>query len=351
MNKVLLILIFLIVSCEKQQSFTVEEVIVKNEADNISLAGNLTLPSGEGPFTGVVLVAGSGEMDRDETFHGHKFFKVLAEYLAKNGIASYRYDKRGVGASTGNFETATIRNFSSDALEALKFLKSHPRIAQAGFIGHSEGTKAASMATLNNNYCDFLVLMAPYALPSDQGFLRLTEAVLSARGIPREDIDKHINIESQIWELLKQDSSLKVIRVNAEHIIRTNLDDYHYLKNTKKEDLDNAISNDVKYFVNALNLDEIRNYNEATFLSELKCPVFALTGNKDLFVVYPDDFNRVKELIESNPNIESTFKVYPNLNHLFQTCETGLVEEVSHIAETMNKQVLYDIAGWIKKLK
>ena len=327
-----------------------EEVIVKNEVDKITLAGNLTIPEGEGPFPGVVLVAGTGPIDRDETFEGHKFFKVLAENLAINGIASYRYDKRGVGGSTGDFSSVTIKDFSSDALVALKFLKSHPKVVKAGFIGHSEGTKVTTMAMLDNDYSDFLVLMAPYALPGHQGFLNQTEAILSARGVSKENIDKQINIETQIWEVLKHEVSLEATRIKVENLIQNNLDDYHYLKNTKKEDLEEAITSEANFFATALNIDEVRNYNHP-FLSELRCPVFALTGDKDLYVVYPDDFNRARELIKSNMGIESTFKVYPSVNHMFQTCETGLYDEISEITETMNGQVMTDIADWINELQ
>ena len=142
------------------QSNTTTEVEIINLIDNVTLSGNLTLPKGAGPFPGVVLVAGTGKMDRDQTFEGHKLFKVLADYLAENGIASYRNDKRGVGNSSGNFNTATLKTFSYEALEALKYLKSHSKISYAGFIGHSEGGKVAPIATLDNDICDFLVLMA-----------------------------------------------------------------------------------------------------------------------------------------------------------------------------------------------
>ncbi len=350
MEKASVLLFILFSACTARQNFSVNEITILNKADNISLAGILTLPDGEGPFPGVVLVPGTGPIDRDETFEGHKFFKVLAEYLATNGIASYRYDKRGVGGSTGDFSSVTIRDLSSDALAALKFIKDHPRINRAGFIGHSEGTKVTSMAIVNNDYCDFLVLMAPYALPGDQGFLNQTEAILSARGISKENIDKQLNIETQIWELLKQDGSLEATRIKVENLIRTNLDEYHYLKNITEEDIEEAITAEANFFVTALNIDEVRNYNHP-FLSGLKCPVFALTGDKDLYVVYPNDFNRAKELIKSNSGIESTFKIYPSLNHMFQTCETGLYDEISQITETMNGQVMADIADWINELK
>lgn len=330
---------------------TSQEVEIFNPIDNVTISGSLTLPKGPGPYPGVVLVAGTGKMDRDQTFEGHKFFKVLANYLAKNGIASYRYDKRGVGKSSGNFNTATLKAFSSDALEALKFLKSHSKISYAGFIGHSEGGKVAPMATLNNNVCDFLVLMAPPGLPSDKTLLNMTEAELRVKGLENDAIQKQIDIETQIWELVKTGNNIVQTKEMVKDLIHINIDHYYYLKDIKKEELDARIEQDANWFVNSVNFEEMQNYIDSKMLSELNCPVFAITGDKDLFVVYPTEFDMVRTLLKSKTEIESTFKVYPGLNHLFQNCETGLIEEVSMISETMDSEVMADISEWIKNLK
>ena len=343
-------LIILLVCCKRQQNFTVEEVIVKNKVDTISLAGNLTLPPGEGPFTGVVLVAGSGEIDRDETFQGHQFFKVLAEYLAENGIASYRYDKRGVGESSGIFKEVILEDFVSDAHAALKYLNSHPKISRVGFIGHSEGGMVAPMAAAIDDTCKFLVLKAPPAFSIDRTFTKQMEAHLEVKEVPVQEIRKQAEIEEEIWKIIKNGNNLEQIKIRVEALIRENLKDFYYLKGTKEKDLESEISSQVNWFVNALNFDYFKKYNDHEFYSNIKCPVFALTGDKDLFVVYPEEFNLIKSQLSSNTTNENTFKIYPNLNHMFQTCETGLYEEVGQLPETMNKQVLSDIADWINNL-
>ena len=82
------------------------------------LAGTLLIPGGEAPpggFPGVVMITGSGPQNRDEELLGHRPFKVLADHLARRGIASLRYDDRGVAASTGEFTTATSHDFADDA--------------------------------------------------------------------------------------------------------------------------------------------------------------------------------------------------------------------------------------------
>src|SRR4051812_28158993 len=84
-----------------------EEVTFPNSSANITLAGTLTLPSKKGIYPVVILISGSGPQTRDGEFAGHKLFLVLADYLARRGIAVLRYDDRGFGQSTGSFEKGT----------------------------------------------------------------------------------------------------------------------------------------------------------------------------------------------------------------------------------------------------
>lgn len=83
--------------------YIIKEVTFANPAADAVLAGTLTLPEGLGADTPVVLmVTGSGLQNRDEELFEHRPFAVIADYLARRGIASLRYDDRGVGQSTGD---------------------------------------------------------------------------------------------------------------------------------------------------------------------------------------------------------------------------------------------------------
>jgi uncharacterized protein len=83
------------------------EVQFSNSAGHNHLAGTLTVPKGSGPFPAVVLISGTGHNTRDEDVWGHKVFVVLADTLSRIGIAVLRYDKRGVGSSSGDYDSAT----------------------------------------------------------------------------------------------------------------------------------------------------------------------------------------------------------------------------------------------------
>ena len=89
----------------------------------------------------------------------------------------------------------------------------------------------------------------------------------------------------------------------------------------------------------------IMHCNPTAALTKIKCPVLALDGEKDLQVPADINLNRIKTLVKS----PVTIKKYPNLNHLFQHCTTGLPAEYGDIEETISPEVLSDIAAWIKQ--
>jgi hypothetical protein len=89
-----------------------EEVSYENKAAGVKFAGTLTLPPGKGPFPAVLLITGTGPLDRAETALGHKPFLVLVNYLTRRGIAVLRVDDRGVGGSTGNIMQSTTEDFA-----------------------------------------------------------------------------------------------------------------------------------------------------------------------------------------------------------------------------------------------
>jgi len=129
----------------KPYPYKEEEVHFTTQKGATTLAGTLTTPKGAGPFPAALLVSGSGPQNRDESLAGHSPFLVLADYLTRNGIAVLRYDKRGIGKSTGDFAAATTEDFAMDGEAALAYLKSRREIASGkiGVIGHSEGALIA----------------------------------------------------------------------------------------------------------------------------------------------------------------------------------------------------------------
>src|SRR5690606_27449404 len=138
--------------------------------DNGKLAGAITTPRAGDKLPAVVLVRGSGPQDRDETILRHKPFKVIADYLTKQGIVVLRYDERGVGASTGNYPKSTIGDFSRDVIAAVGFIQTLERVdpTRVGIIGHSEGALIAELiAGESSADVGFIGLLGAPAIPID----------------------------------------------------------------------------------------------------------------------------------------------------------------------------------------
>lgn len=157
--------------------YAIVQVAFDNAGSRIRLSGTLSLPRGPGPHPAIILVPGSGEVDRDGSLFGHRFYLVLADHLTRQGFVVLRSDKRGIGKSGGDFATATTYDFASDIDAALAFLRSRPGIdaKRIGLVGHSEGALVGGIVAARDPALSFLVLMAANGIPMGE--------VLKARGV------------------------------------------------------------------------------------------------------------------------------------------------------------------------
>ena len=125
-----------------------EEVSYENSKQAAKLAGTLTLPSGEGPFPVAITISGSGPADRDESQSGHKPFLVIADHLARQGIAVLRFDDRGVGESTGERSGATccgadlkMQMIDDAVVDYIRDFSQQPKLLRAVVEASAEATR------------------------------------------------------------------------------------------------------------------------------------------------------------------------------------------------------------------
>ena len=328
--------------------YKVEDVIYENKTAGIKLGGTLTLPVSGEQFTTVLLITGSGQQNRDEELFGHKPFLVLADYLTRHGIAVLRVDDRGIGESTGNFASSTTKDFSTDVLASVKYLKNRNEIdsKRIGLIGHSEGGIIAPMVASETNDVAFIVLMAGSGLPGDEVLYLQGEALAKAENIPVERIKRIIELNRMMYNVIKAGSdSVKIV----EQLIKTYSDNYNSLDEKEKSEiptpetmfghgLKSMMSPWFKYFIN---------YDPAPALEKVKCPVLALNGSKDLQVLPTENLAGIKRALEKSGNKNFEVKELPGLNHLFQTAETGNPSEYAKIEETISPIALQTIGDWI----
>ncbi len=207
--------------------YVTKEVSFDTETAGVRLAGTLTIPEGKGPFPAVVFVSGSGPQNRDEEILGHRPFFVLADYLARRGIAGIRYDDRGVGSSTGSFQTATTFDFADDAQAALDFLAGQPEIdaRRVGVIGHSEGAIVASVLAARaaektasadvwrgeNSQPAFIVLLAGPGMRGDELLLLQNAAIGRASGLSDEQISEANRLNRTLYSIATSDGDVATL--------------------------------------------------------------------------------------------------------------------------------------------
>jgi pimeloyl-ACP methyl ester carboxylesterase len=320
-----------------------EEITFYNKEANITLSGTLTLPSKTGKYPIVIVISGSGPQDRDETFYEHKPFLVLSDYLTRQGIGVLRYDDRGVGKSTGDHSMATTKDLASDVLCAVTYLKSRKEVDKIGLIGHSEGAIIAPMVANRNKKVSFIVMLGGSGISGSEVALYLAK---KTRGFPVQDEAAYELAIKKAIEIAAADKDITEIKKELG---------IHYTK-TIVPMLKPIINSDAKISAIITNLIEMRttpwnryfyNYNPANELQKITCPVLALNGSKDTQVQPEINQEGMRNALKKGHTKDFTINEIPNLNHLFQECETGEMNEYSTITQTIAPFVLKQIGDWI----
>lgn len=283
--------------------YTSEEVQFFNKADSATLAGTLTYPigyDGSKRVPVVIMISGSGLQNRDEEIFSHKPFLVIADHLARNGIASLRYDDRGFGASTaGNrsLNKATTLDYKRDAAAGIEYLRGLQRFGAVGALGHSEGGNIVFM--LGAEQCvDFVISLAGLGVKGDEALTAQYNHIMRSQGAMHE-----VSVEQ-----------------------------YRKI----------ALASPTDW------MSWLLDYDPAADISATTCPAFAVNGAKDCQVISSLNLSAIQRLLPYNEH--SSVKEYPSLNHLFQPCQTGLPTEYNTIEQTISPELLQDMSAWIHSL-
>ena len=307
-------------------------------APGVTLAGTFSKPAGAGPFPTVVLIAGSGPNDRDEDLMGHKLFLVLADYLNRQGLAVLRYDKRGIGASTGEYASATTADFISDAEAAVAWLKTRADVdpKRIGVLGHSEGGLIAPAVAVADPSVRFVVLMAGPGLRGDAIFLEQIELISRANGATDADIAKTQALTARGFAVIEAsrdvtDAKAK-LEANAARAVAAGI--------LTQEQADQNIAKVTDPWMYSF-----LRYDPVPTLRKVRVPVLAVGGSLDLQVETKTNLPAIKTALADDRDV--TVVEMPGLNHLFQDAKTGSPNEYGAIDETLAPQALKTVGDWI----
>ncbi len=290
----------------KNIDYICEEVSFRVPNVNYQFKGTLTYPAKGDDFPAIVLISGSGLQNRDEEVFQHKPFAVIADYMARNGIAVLRYDDRGWESTDSTLFNATTLDYAQDAEAAFGLLVSHPKIdhKRIGLAGHSEGGIIAPIVASRNPNVAFVILLAGTGVSGEEVLIEQNRAVLSKMGYSQE------TIEEQVRKIRSRDASLQM----GTPWLKTFLD------------LDPSL-----------------------YLSKVTVPVLAMNGEKDVQVIFSQNLPAIERALKAGGNRHYRVLTFPNLNHLFQNCETGLPNEYYNIEETISTEVLNQMRDFIRE--
>ena len=324
-------------------AYKTQEVTFHSPKTNATLSGTLTYPVNYNEQNAhstpvVLMVTGSGAQNRDEELFDHKPFLVIADHLAKNGIASLRYDDRGFASSTGNLDGTTADNLA-DAEAAIQYLRSLKQFGKVGVIGHSEGGSIAFMLGANQSV-DFLVSLAGTAAKGMDVLIGQNKAILPLQGVPQEMANDYATVLKVIFEDRIQGNKID----NPSQYV-TGICESHKINLPLQltTNLEKCISFGGQW------IDYFLAYDPTTAIRQITCPVMALNGTLDMQVLCQDNIPLIKQHLPQN-NLHLV-KEYEALNHFFQHCTPATALSYGQIQETISTEVLSDIVTWIQSIK
>jgi len=308
------------------------EPVVVGLGGDWELNGLLSVPTSarpEKPVPAVVLVQGSGPSDMNSTVGGNKPFLDIAGYLAANGIASIRYDKRtfvhGARMVAELGGDMTVRQETiEDAILAAEILRADPRIdgSRIYLVGLSlGGMLAPRIHAEGGNFSGLILLAGSPRLLTDILIEQLTSLVdLTLENGPEKN--------AQLAQLSAMASLFTSIPAMTDAVAK----------------ITPAFGAYAYYY------KDLITHPFESFVPSVQVPILVMQGSRDYQVLADKDFVILKELFAGHP--DATFKLYPNLNHLFMpTGATNIDEHAKEMMGTAGKvdrQVLRDLVSWIR---
>lgn len=269
-----------------------EEISFKSD---VNLKGTLLIPdTGKENYPAIVFLPGSGQLNRDGSTPKGKFkfnlYADLAELCTGQGFVTFRYDKRGVGESEGDYHSAGLSDALNDAEAAMDMLASHPKVDPAKLIiaGHSEGCMVGTALNARRPAAGLILLSG--------GGETMKEALDYQRKVTFKELAQKKGLQGFI---INKFNTLEKGEKQAQAT-------YQKMLNSDKDIIKTMgfIKMPAKYFREhfALNIEET--------LAKAACPVLAISGSKD-WQTNPENLKRVERFVQG----EYETHVVENMDH------------------------------------
>jgi dienelactone hydrolase len=336
--------------------YTETDISFPGGADDVTLAGTLTMPSGPGPHPGVVLMTGSGAQDRDESLPGMALrpFALIADALGRAGIAVLRYDDRGTASSTGDYGTATIPDFTADGAAAVGWLRQVPGVdpSRVGVLGHSEGGAYIASIAADDPDVAFVVGLAPMVRHGVDLLVDQNGAILRTQGASEAEVEAAMDHAYTLYQaILAGDTATAAALVRAS--LETAYDALPPDQQAQLGDRDTYVRTLVDaqmpnltspWFVSLLRADPSLDW------ARVRVPVLGVFGGKDVQVLAGPESDALEAALATAGNERSRIEVIADANHLFQSARTGALEEYATLDQAFTPELLPLLTDWIREV-
>lgn len=319
-------------------AYAEEEVKFVDKTDRVLITGTLSKPGVKRRFPAIVLAGPPGPYNRDVELLGHPVLAVLADYLTKHGMAVLRFDNRGIGGSTGRYDSATVYNFANDVEAAIQYLHTRKDIDSSfiGLLGYQEGAAAGQIVAARNPQLPFFVQMAAPGLEGRAIRIAKVKGDAAFAGASADEVNKIGAIYEQYLNVLVNEKDTATRRQKA----------YQLLNQIRAEDV---VADMYDLDAQPQNVS-LLTYDPAIYLARIKSPVLAVNGDMDIENNGTINLSAISRILADGGNKKVTIKSFPGLNHLFQYCSSCTADEYGTLSETINPAVLEFITRWVQLL-
>jgi uncharacterized protein len=293
------------VTTRRQNITRAGDETVRIPANGFNLVGTLSRPAGnpgpKGRYPAVILAAGAGAADRDETVAGIPIFGQIAGTLADAGFIVVRYDKRGVGQSGGRSESASLADFAEDVQAVHRFLARRKDVddRRIAILGHGEGAAVALIAASRDKELAAVILAAGVSGTGADLVLEQQQALLAGGTLSEEEKQSRVALQRRVHAAVLGTGDWKDVPPDVRR------------------------QADTPWFRSFLAFDP------AKVIEHLRQPILVIHGEQDTRVP-PHHADKLGQLAAARKKLPAnSVKVVklPGVDHLFAPAETGTVSE------------------------
>lgn len=300
----------------------------------VELKGTLSFPENRtGKLPAILIIPGTGKLNRDGKVNEKidlKLYRQIADFLSNLGIINLRYDKRGIGESSGDYYSTGLWDLVEDAQACVKYLKELPEVDNEKIIvlGHSEGSMLSTAVATREKIAGAILLSG--AAQS------LNEVLVRQRAIAAQDVLDMKGFKGTLLRLLGIHNKIeKQAQKMMDKVFNSN----------------EAVMKFSGVKTNAKWIREHFQYNPLEDLAKITCPVLAITGARDIQAT-PEAVKNLPLYVKG----ESEYYVIENMGHSckFQTrTSTILTARKDILAESelpIHPELLEKMENWLQKI-